>query len=170
MKNENSYDYSGEKPQTWDKIRNIVLSLIAILSLGAFLFFSNKNEKKLGEPVSIQKYNTMEKRVEYLYYCNAVKSQILYDILVTGKMDSAFVLAVSNHVPQFALNPKDKKYVVTDIPDKNLLAMQIDSVCLDWYMSIPFMFMDAKHDSAWVLQSESYKYTVELVNSLKSRK
>jgi len=169
MKNEGTYDYTGEKANLWDKIRNVVLSAIAVLSIAAFLFLSNRNEKKLGETVSIQKYNTLEKRVEYLYYCNAIKSQVLYDVLVEGKMDSAFVLAAGNHIPPFVLNSKDKQYVLTDIPDKKLLVHQADSVCIAWYMSIPFMFMDAKHDSAWVLQSDTYKSTVNLVNSLTAK-
>jgi hypothetical protein len=150
--------------------------LIMGLAVVSFLFFvsydviTHTNGKKLGEPVSIQKYNTLEKRMNYLYFENIVKNQILYDLVVTKKLDSSFVFLVSEHVPLFILNSKDKNVLPDSLPDKRLLALKLNAVCADWYESIPFMFMDAKHDSAWVLKSDSYKISMEMATKLRTKR
>jgi hypothetical protein len=154
------------------KDRSYLIGIIAILVVAFISIYTlvmHQNEKKLGQSVSIQKYNTLEKRVEYLYFENIVKNQIIYDLVVTKKLDSVFVFSVSEHVPLFILNSKDKNALPDSLPDKKLLALKLNSVCADWYESIPFMFMDMKHDSAWVLKSDSYKTSMEMVDKLRNK-
>jgi hypothetical protein len=144
-----------------------VVALVIFVALALYYFVQNYKENKVGEGVSIQKYNTMQKRVDYLYYENIVKNQIIFDLVIKGKLDSSFVLSVANHVPEFIFN---NKVLPDSLPDKNLLALKLNSVYADWLESIPFMFMDMKHDSAWVLQSDTYKSSMEMVNELRKRK
>ena len=154
-------------------IISTVMPILCLLFFGygtGLLIAENIGGEKKCDGVSIQKYDNIEKRVTYLYYENAVKDQILYDLIVKHKMDSSFVLSVSKHLPLFIMNSKDKRALPDSLPDKKVLAYQIDSVCADWYESIAFMFMDAKHDSAWVLQSESYQRIMETVKPLREKK
>lgn len=149
-----------------------LIGIIVVLILSSITIFTlvmRQNEMKLGQSVSIQKYNTLEKRMNYLYMENIVKNQIIYDLVVTKKLDSVFVFSVSEHVPLFVLNSKDKNALPDSLPDKRLLAHKLNSVCADWYESIPFMFMDAKHDSAWVLKSDSYKVSMEMASKLRNK-
>jgi hypothetical protein len=145
------------------------LAVVCFLLFVSYGVITHINEKKLGQSVSIQKYNTLEKRVDYLYFENIVKNQIIYDLIVTKKIDSAFILSVSEHVPLFILNSKKRILYGYSLPDKRLLAKKLNSVCADWYESIPFMFMDLKHDSAWVLKSDTYKSSMEMANKLRNK-
>jgi hypothetical protein len=152
----------------------IMISVAASLIFIGFgigqIVYKDGNGDKIGETVSIQMHNNTQKRVAYLHYENAVKDQILYDLIVKHRMDSSFVLSVSKHLPPFIMNSKDKRMLPDSLPDKKVLAYQIDNACADWYESIAFMFMDAKHDSAWVLQSESYQRIMETVKPLREKK
>jgi hypothetical protein len=146
------------------------LAVVCFLFFASYSVITHANAKKLGETVSIQKYNTLEKRMQYLYIENIVKNQIIYDLVVTKKLDSTFVFSVSQHIPLFVLNSKDKNALPDSLPDKTILAIRLNSACADWYESIPFMFMDAKHDSAWVLKSESYKTSIQMARDLRNIK
>ena len=132
--------------------------------------FSKKNTDEIViETVSIQKYNELELRNKYLFIENQVKNQLLYDIAVEGEIDSVFVLSISNHIPTFLLNPDDESVKIDGLVDKQLMAFQLDSICADWYESIPFTIIDTEHDSTWVLNSDSYQSTMLIVNDIRNK-
>jgi hypothetical protein len=148
---------------------SIFLVGLVLMVLGGLITMSfSKEFGNKSETVSIHKYNTLKKRVEYLYDVNKAKDVIIYDLMVNKQLDSTFILSISNHIPLFIMDSKNVDY--DKLCNKDSLVFQLDSICVAWYESIPFMFMDDKHDSAWVLNSESYQISKEIVNSIKNKK
>lgn len=142
----------------------LFLAIVLILGVCAFLF-NNYHLRTKEKTYSVQAYNNLELRMKYLYMENQVKSQILYDLIVDSKLDSSFILSIEHHVPPFILNPRKSEPI--PFVNKQVIGYQLDSICADWYESIAFMFMDAKHDSAWVLGSEGYAKIMINVNNLR---
>ena len=146
-----------------------IIATVLSLALITYVLMSEFSKENTDETVSIHQYNALQLRMEYLFMENQVKNQLLYDVVVEGKIDSSFVLSIINHVPEFILNSADESVKIDDVVDKQLMAFQLDSICADWYESIPFIFIDAEHDSTWVLNSESYQRTMLIVNDLRNK-
>ena len=154
-----------ENFNTEKKDRTGIFLIIAVIVIATAFLANNYINTINKDTVSIQKYKTLEDRVAYLYELNNAKSQILYDVMIEGKLDSAYVLSISNHLPSFVLTNE----VTSTFVDKQL-SYQLDSICADWYESIPFMFMDMNnHDSAWVLNSDSYERSKPIVEELRTK-
>lgn len=149
-----------------------IIAIVFFVALTAYVLISEYSKENDVETVSIHRHNALQLRIKYLFMENQVKNQLLFDLAVEGETDSVFVLSIINHVPEFLLNPTDGNIKVDDIVKKELkelMAFQLDSICADWYESIPFMFIDAEHDSTWVLNSESYQRTMLIVNDLRNK-
>lgn len=166
MKDENrNYRKDDEKPK--NDFIGLVLIIVGFVCLGVLFYFIQPKTSNTEETVSIHQYNALQHRMEYLVMVNHVKSQILYEFVVNNEVDTAFIESLSNHVTLPLIN--NEKVNMDDIIDKELLSFQLDSICADWYESIPFMFIDAEHDSTWVQNSESYQSTMALVNELRNK-
>lgn len=174
MKIENR-NYKKEVKEPQDKtfgIIGIVVTIVALAFTAYVLVTTDINKNISRETVSIHKYNALELRMKYLFMENQVKNQLLYDLAVDGKSDTAFVLSIQNHISlDFLLNPNTNRSVEDSVKKEHRerMAFHLDSICADWYESIPFMFIDAEHDSTWVLNSESYQRSMLMANDLRNK-
>ena len=107
--------------------------------------------------VSIHMYNERSAFVKYLMVKNTLKNQIIKDLLDGKEIDTVVL-------NQLELNEN----LNIDLSYDSLIKMTNNSLG-EWYMSINYMFMDNNYDSTCVKNSDTYKITLPMIDSLKSK-
>lgn len=167
----------------------IILALITFVFgvfLAAFFLELNRNNNDLmtKKTVSIHEYNETKAFLQYVNYESLVKSIIINDLINGRGLDTNFIKNIRYHltpdifsdsmrIPTYAT---DKNLTMEEalnsfkVPTKERMSFLLDSFCIKYYESIPFMFMDRKHDSTWVKNSDTYRITKEMINDLKRKR
>jgi len=152
---------------------------LIFITVGAFILvflagmkYQKEEIKTDDEYISIHQYNEV---VNQLHYANSVKrawTYVAYQLHHDIAIDSVFIKYANDHI--WVPRTEDKHLYIkweNATPDETPLDLvkAMDSTIAVWYESIPFMFMDNKHDSTWVYNSDSYKRSQDAINHYKTR-
>lgn len=148
-----------ENNKNYVKIAIFAITFIIIWTIIIFLSVRiGKTNSRVDEStVSIHMYNERSAFVKYLMVKNTLKNQIIKDLLDGKEIDTVVL-------NQLELNEN----LNIDLSYDSLIKMTNNSLG-EWYMSINYMFMDNNYDSTCVKNSDTYKITLPMIDSLKSK-
>lgn len=124
---------------------------LSILCWSIFIYIDKRLHVD-DEIVSIHMYNERNAFVKYLMSKDALKTQIIKDLLDGREIDNELLKQIE--LDENVNISYDSLIKVTN----NYLG--------EWYMSINYMYMDNNHDSTFVENSDTYKTSLPIINSL----
>jgi len=121
--------------------------------------------------ISIHKYNEILAYNKYARAINRAETYMMYQRHHGQDIDSTFASMVKNHIytPSEVANEEyiDWNRATTNEPPIKL-AIDMNLAAANWYEAICFSQIDVEHDSAWVLQSDTYKSIIDLIKKLRN--
>jgi hypothetical protein len=142
-------------------LNSIGITLVLIFGLFMGYLIPDGILPNSQETISVHKYNELVSHLKYSQLKNYVRGFIAQEQQF-GKEDEEFLQSISYHIWR-----TDSTYHQIPQTKKELVEL-LDSFAINWYETIPFMFMDERHDSTWVYQSDSYKRMQETVSMIKN--